>query len=114
MNKKLFVISILSVFMLIAISLVTAVSSNTNTTVKKKESPLFGIRTKLAIGDKLKDLREKIKARFIGERVFFLPLQFLKKVEPFSMRDYSYTRLKGDYTNAIGCCPTVRKTCLGS
>jgi hypothetical protein len=78
MNKKLLVVSILAVFMLVVISFSTAISSNTTTTVKKKESPLFGIRTRLAIGENLQDLKERIKARFIGERVFFLPFQLLR------------------------------------
>jgi len=74
MNKKLLVVSILAVLMLIAISFATAVTSNTTTTTKKKESPLFGIRTKLAIGQKLQDLT----TRFIRQRVFFLPFQWLR------------------------------------
>jgi hypothetical protein len=75
MNKKLLLVSILAVFTLVAISFATVVSSNTTTTVKKKESPLFGIRTRLAIGERLHDLKETIKAQFVGERVFFLQLQ---------------------------------------
>jgi len=74
MNKKLLVVSILAVFTLVAISFATAVNSNTTTTVKKKESPLFGIRTGQAIGQKLQDLN----TRFIRQRVYFLPFQWLK------------------------------------
>ncbi len=69
MNKKIIVLSILTVFMLVAISLVSAV--NIEKTVEKKESPLFGIRTKRVININ----RENIKAWFIGNRIFFLPFQ---------------------------------------
>lgn len=75
MRKKILIIGILAVFTLVAISFATVVSSNTTTTEKKKESPLFGIRAKLAIGERLDKLKENIKARFIGEHVFFLPFQ---------------------------------------
>ena len=44
MKKKILITSILAVFMLLAITLVSAI--NTSTPVKKKESPLFGIRNR--------------------------------------------------------------------
>jgi hypothetical protein len=72
MKKKLWIFSILTVLALVVISFTTVVSSNT-TTIAKKETPIFKIRTKLAIGEKL----QNIKTEFIGNRVFFLPLQFL-------------------------------------
>jgi hypothetical protein len=115
MNKKIFVISILSVFMLIAISFVTVVSSNTTTIVKKKESPLFWIRTRLNSGERLENLKENIKVKYIGQRLFFLPFQFLKNGESFSTRDFIIMEtMKDEYTKALGCCPTYTKTCLGS
>lgn len=78
MNKKILIFGVLAALMLVTILFATVVSSNTTTTVKKKESPLFGIRTRLAIGERLEKLKENIKARFIGERVFFLPFGFLR------------------------------------
>jgi len=57
--------------MLVAISSSTAVSSNT-TSDEQRESPLFRIRARKAIGERLDELKETIKAKFIGERVFFL------------------------------------------
>ena len=75
MNKKILAVSILAVFMLVAISFATAINT---TPAKKKESPLFKIRTKLAIGERLENLRENIKAKFVGERIFFLPFQWIK------------------------------------
>ena len=74
MNKKLLVVSILVVFTLVAISYASAFSSYTP--IKKKESPLFGIRTRQAIKEKIGDVIENIKAKYIGERVFFLPFRF--------------------------------------
>ncbi|MGF3584624.1 MAG: hypothetical protein ACQXXD_02780 [Thermoplasmatota archaeon] len=77
MNKKILVVSILTILMLVTISFATAVTSNTNTTnSKKKESPLFKIRTELAIGERIKDL----VTRFLGQRIFFLTFQWLKEI----------------------------------
>lgn len=57
--------------MLVTISYATAIK--TNTTIEKKESPLFGTRTNNAIKGKI----EEIVSRFIDKRMFFLPLQCL-------------------------------------
>lgn len=74
MNKKIVIISLLAVFMLIAIAFTSTVTSDTLKPVRK-ESPLFGIRTKLAIREKIEDF---MKTRFVGEQVFFLPFQWLR------------------------------------
>jgi len=94
--KKLLIISILAVFMLVAISFATVVSSNTTTT-KKKESPLFGIRTRLAIGERVQNLKENIKARFVGERMFYLPFQWLR------LRDSGLLSREDTYDKASTC-----------
>ena len=73
MNKKILIISILAFFMLVAISFSSAVSTNTET-YKKKESPLYRIRARRAITEKINEIVEDIKTRFIGERIFFIPL----------------------------------------
>lgn len=73
MNKKILIVSILAVLVLVSISFASAITTNTKTT-NKKESPLFGIRIKQVVGERLQNLKENIKARFIGERIFFLPL----------------------------------------
>ncbi len=78
MNKKILVVSILAVFTLVAISFATAVSSNTAKSVEKKESPLYRIRTRRAIGERLGKIIDYIKTRFLGDRLFFLPFQWLK------------------------------------
>ena len=59
MNKKIFLISILAVFMLVTISFASAINSNT-TNVEKKESPLYRIRTRLAIGEKIGQIFKNI------------------------------------------------------
>jgi hypothetical protein len=83
MNKKITIISILAVLMLIAIALSATVSSNATNT-DKKESPLWRIRTKREINEKLENIINNIKASFIGEgRAFFIPqvIRFLQREE---------------------------------
>ena len=113
MNKKILTVSILAVLMLVAITFATAVSSNTNTTVEKKESPLFGIRTRLAIGERLESLKETIKAKFVGERVFFLPFQWLKNVNEFSERNLlaRKTCTQNVWCTSGPCTSTIQSTC---
>jgi len=84
MNKKILVVSILAVFMLVVISFSTAVSSTSD---EQRESPLFRIRTRKAIGERLDNLKETMKAKFVGERVFFLPFQWLRNKDEGSVRD---------------------------
>ena len=77
MNKKILVVSILAVFTLVAISFASAI--NTTTPAKKKETPLYGIRTRKAIGERLGEIIDYIKTRFLGDRIFFLPFQWLQR-----------------------------------
>ena len=74
MNKKILLFSILAVFTIVSISYASAI--NTTTPVKTKESPLFGIRGRRAIQEKIGDVLENIKTKYIGKRVFFLPFQW--------------------------------------
>ena len=57
MNKKILLVSILSFLMLLTISFASAIDINTSD-VERKESPLFGIRTKRAITEKINDIIE--------------------------------------------------------
>ena len=84
----------LVIFMLVTISYTTAVSTN-KTDIERKESPLYGIRVKLAVGDKINDVIRNIKVRFLGERVFFIPREWLN-LGDFSER--LSTNFKGDDT----------------
>lgn len=95
MDRKIFATSILVLFMLIAISVAPAISSNTTEQTDQKESPLFGIRTRRAIREKIVDF---VKARFIGERMFFLPFQWLKNREDLPERYMFQKWTDDDYT----------------
>ena len=76
-KKRIVIISIIAVFLLIAISFSTALSTNSNTE-ENKETPLFKIRIRRVIGEKLEKIGEYIKTKFIGARLFFLPFQWIK------------------------------------
>jgi len=112
MNKKILVISILAVFLLLAISFSTAVSSNT-TTDEQRESPLFRIRTRKAIGERLDNLKETMKAKFLGDRIFFLPFQWLMNRDDLSVRDELDT-IKCSTGSGGWTCDSGVLTCLGS
>ena len=74
MNKKIVLGSIAAVIMLMTISFATAVTTQNTQT---RESPLYKIRTKLAIGERIQNLKANIKARFVGvvgDRLLFVPL----------------------------------------
>jgi hypothetical protein len=77
MNKKTIVLSILAVLILITISLTTTVSSNTTDT-EKKESPLYGIRVKQKITQRIGRIIENIDASFIRESRIFFVLPFYR------------------------------------
>jgi len=72
MKRKILIVSILAVFMLVAVSFATAV--NTEKTEEKEESPLYNYRTNKAIQEKI----QNIKTKFFGDRLFFLPFQWLR------------------------------------
>jgi len=76
-NNKILLVGILTVFMVIAVSYATAVNTNTANT-ERKESPLFHIRTRRAITEKITTILENIRTKFLGERMFFLPFQWLR------------------------------------
>ena len=69
MGKKMKIVGILVVCMLVTVSLTTVVSSNKSEDTK--ESPLYKIRTKQAIKEKIGNLLHQIKTKFFGDRVFF-------------------------------------------
>jgi hypothetical protein len=70
MNRKITCIGVLAVFMLVTISFASAVETN-QTNIDKKESPLYGIRTRRAISEKIVNIIENIKTKFFGERLFY-------------------------------------------
>ena len=77
MDKKILLVCISAVLMLVTITYASAINTNdsdTTTNIEKKDSPLYNIRTRLAIGEKISEIFKSIKSKFIGERIFFLPL----------------------------------------
>jgi hypothetical protein len=73
MNKKMVIMSLLAVFMLVSISFVS--SAEVNSGVEKKESPLFKLRTRRVISEKIGNIIENIQTKFLGGRILFLPFQ---------------------------------------
>jgi len=73
MNKKIAITSILTVLFLISISMASAINT-TDIKNEKEESPLYNYRTNRAIQQKI----QNIKTKFFGNRLFFLPFQFIK------------------------------------
>ena len=119
MNKKILTISIVVVFMLLAMSFASTVSSNTSKPIRK-ESPLFGIRTRRAVKEKIGDVIENIKTKYIGERVFFLPFQFFSLKWQRFIEDPSpilWTKnpvhCETEFAKDLTCinCPTRAWTC---
>ena len=76
MNKKIIITGCFLLFMLVAITLASAIETNTH--IKKKNSPLYSIRIKRAISEKIDRILENIKTRFLGERIFFHQFTWLK------------------------------------
>ena len=112
MNRKLYVMGIAVVFMLIAISFVSVVgSSGVKTVVGKKESPLYGIITEQAIGERLQGLKGNLKAKFVGERVFFLPFPWHKSKELPSVRGRLQLKTIG-FTVCPFCSINPLATCV--
>ena len=83
MKKKMIVIGLLVVFMMLTISFSTAVSTNGANT-SKKESPLYRLRTTRATREKINVIIDNIKTRFFGERMFFIPIPWLRtEIDPY-------------------------------
>ena len=92
MNKKVIVGCIGAVFILTAISLASALNVSSERSVVKKESPLFQIRTKQSIGEKI----EEIKTEFLGERIFFLPFQSF--INSLKVKEYEENMMPTGFT----------------
>jgi len=77
MNKKILILSIFYVFMLLSISIVTAINIKDIDRDEVKISPLYKLRIKSAIAprEKLKNIFNNIKTKYLGEnRVFYIPV----------------------------------------
>ena len=104
--------------MLIFLSLSFTVISD-NSKHSRQISPLFGIRTRRAIRVKIVDF---IKTRFIGKRVFWLPIPLFKKHDYIIFRDLIRFKSTCEYItcHTTSCrqsslpeyCMTVYYTCV--
>lgn len=113
MKKKILVVSILGVFILVAISLASGFNTGTATAAERKDSPLFGIRTRRATRDRLQELRESIKTRFIGERIFFLPFSSFPRLQKI-LNPEMYSKLSNEgcmWTDCVECTYDGSKFC---
>jgi len=75
--KKIAIFAMLVILLILMVSMSTAISTKENQ--ENKESPLYKIRTKNAIKEKI----QTIKTRFFGDRLFFLPF----RLKPSFSRD---------------------------
>ena len=97
MNKKILSVGIFAILMLVTISFASAINT---TNAEKKESPLYNLRTRLAIGEIIQNL----KAKFFGERLFFLQFKLLKNVNyPYIARESTILKICTSYTSCIQC-----------
>jgi hypothetical protein len=71
--KNVNLVSIVVIILLLAISITSVVGSNNSNSIKK-ESPLYSIRTKQAIKEKI----DNSQRSFVGEKIFFLQFKWLK------------------------------------
>ena len=105
MKKKIVIGSILTIFLLLAISYATAVSVSPENN-KKKESPLFAIRTERKTYEKVETIIENIKVNFLGERLFFLPFKSL--ILPYENGDF---RINLEHKDSWNCPSSPSKPC---
>ena len=108
MKKKLIIGSLLAVFMLVAISFVSSAEVNAN--IEQRESPLYGIRTRRATTEKISNIIENIKTKFLGERMFFLPFRWISQIDGAPLL---HETAKYETAECPSCglwCPTL--TCL--
>lgn len=94
MKKKIIIISILAVFMLVAISFASA-NAQTTKSVEKKESPLFRIRTRQANNENIDEIKENIEAQFMGKRIFFWPFEWIRtRKDPFMGQQFQNIKIR--------------------
>ena len=109
MKKKIMIGGIIVIFMLVTISFASAINTN-NINAERKESPLYKIRTELAIKEKIGKIFVLIKTRFLGERIFFIPIEWIKqKIFPDIMDqtlEGSKLRICIDSMKRNACCIT--------
>ena len=97
------IVSLIVVMSFLTISYASALNSSN---VEKKDSPLYKIRTRKAVGIKLSGVINNIRSKFLGERIFSLPL-ILYKTKDFSSRESYFCKISFN-TDCFGqtCAPT--------
>jgi len=101
MKKKITIISFLAVVFLISVSMVSAINT-AEINNEKEESPLYNYRTNKAIQEKI----QNIKTKFFGDRLFFLPFQWLRD-NNLNLRD----RLQEKDTSSDFTCEQFTNNC---
>jgi hypothetical protein len=86
MKRKITIVSIITILMLVTISYETALNTKD---VEKKESPLYKIRTKNAIKEKIGEIIKNIKTRFLNRRIFFIPGDRFYYTESFDFWEWT-------------------------
>ena len=102
--KKILGVGIMLLLTLVAISYATATS---NVGVDKKESPLYRIRTKIAISEEIGKISDNIKTKFLGDRIFQIPKILYKLVE---IRNDEVSYMQPMHSI---CCTGKLPTCYG-
>ena len=93
MKGKIIIGSILAVLLLVTISYATAINTKD---IEEKESPLYKLRTRLAISEKISNIIDNIETNFLGSRIFCIPLS-LRLYDQVGRTMY-FTECGGDCT----------------
>jgi hypothetical protein len=105
MNKKIMIFCVSAVFMLIAISFASAVNTNEKN-ASEKESPLYRIRAKSAVREKIGEMIDSIKTNFLGERIFFVPFfRFMKREPAMPRMATDYDKCTWNMFTCVPPCP---------
>ena len=101
MIKKNLLMSILACIILVSTIFASSVGSNNCINTEKKETPLYKIRARMAINDRIGEIFQQIKSSFFGERIFFKSNGWIKFIEQTGTQ-LSYT--KDDYSSCRSVC----------
>ena len=94
MNKKIVYVGFVAVLMLVTASFVSVVGTNLENN-KAKESPLYKIRTTKRVGDKLGNILDSIRSKFLGERMFSSPFgYFINRIPRLINNKWSYSAME--------------------
>lgn len=104
MKKKIIIGCISLVFMLLTISVVTAIGNETQIeNNKEKISPLFKIRTSQSKDEQI----QKIQTNLIGDRIFFLPFTLFKNNEQLYNTEQYSSKVKCRTYHVTSCTCTI-------